>query len=223
MLPAKALSVGMVLFPGFQALDVFGPLDILNLLSRSEPINLSLLSETLEPVSTKPNPAPAFSNCEQSVIPTHTLDSAPPLDVLFIPGGPGTRPPTNTTAAVNFIQATYPTLNTLISVCTGAGLVARAGVLDGKNATTNKMAWAGTTALGPKTHWIAKARWVHDGNVWTTSGITAGIDGTLAWIADAYGEQKAQLLADALEHVRIVDSSEDPFAKLRNISDVPPQ
>ncbi|PVH71381.1 hypothetical protein DL98DRAFT_435278, partial [Cadophora sp. DSE1049] len=63
----------------------------------------------------------------------------------------------------------------------------RAGVLDGKKATMNKWAFYATSALGPKTHWVAKARWVVDGNVWSSSGVSAGIDVTLAWVASLWG------------------------------------
>ena len=84
----------------------------------------------------------------------------------MIPGGLGTRAPgTGLDTTIAFIKARYPTVKYLISVCTGAGVVARAGVLDGKCATTNKLAWATTTPWGPKVKWVAEARWVQDGNV----------------------------------------------------------
>ncbi len=100
------------------------------------------------------------------MLPTHTFETAPPLDVLFVPGGLGTRAPSpllNSTIA--FIKERYPTLQYFITVCTGSGVAARAGVLDGVHATTNKAAWAETTALGPKVRWVAEARWVEDGNI----------------------------------------------------------
>lgn len=222
---SSPLSIGMLLFPGFQALDVFGPLDVINLLARTHPIHLSLLAETLDPVSNRAEGhAPAFSNCEQRLVPTHTLSTAPALDVLIVPGGFGTRsPPNDVSRLVEFIRTTYPSLKSIISVCTGAGLLASAGVLDGKNATTNKNAFGDMVVLGPKTSWVAKARWVRDGNIWTAAGVTAGIDATLAWVADVYGEETAETTANYLEHIWMKDPSDDPFAKLRNIHDVPPQ
>jgi putative intracellular protease/amidase len=149
---------GYVLFPAIEALDVFGPLEALNLLSFSEHMNLTPIAETLEPVSTKVtssavNPLNAIFG--ESVVPTHIFETAPPLDVIIIPGGPGTRAPAPPhppppDSAIAFVKDRYPSLQYLITVCTGAGIAARTGVLDYKHATTNKEAWALATALGPK-------------------------------------------------------------------------
>jgi len=144
---AAPVNFGVILFPGFQALDVFGPLDALNILSQTQKMNLYIIAATLDPVSTK-LPGPKGSDFGQSVVPTDTFETAPPLDVLIVPGGQGTRSPEVSTA-IDFIEATYPTLQYLITICTGSGLAARAGVLDGKRATTNKRAWKETTALRP--------------------------------------------------------------------------
>jgi transcriptional regulator GlxA family with amidase domain len=109
------------------------------------------------------------------------------MEVLMIPGGGGTRS-TYLNNTLAFVAETYPKLRYLITVCTGSGLAAKAGILDGRNATTNKAAWATVTGWGPKVHWKAPARWVVDGNIWTTSGVAAGIDGTLAFVRHVYGE-----------------------------------
>ncbi|KAJ5082938.1 hypothetical protein N7532_011981 [Penicillium argentinense] len=205
-----------VLFPGFEALDAFGPLNCLNDLSRSEPITLAMLSSTLDPVSTKPPMFPA--SLGQTVLPTHTFVDAPELDVLLIPGGLGTRGSAPVVQdAIAFIQKTYPQLKYLITVCTGSGLAARAGVLNGKRATTNKKAWKETTALGPEVNWVARARWVTDGNIWTSSGVSAGIDVTLAWIEEVFGKEKATLIANSNEYTRHEDPDFDPFAELHGL------
>lgn len=213
-------SYGMLLFPAFESLDVFGPLDALQILSGQYNMNLALISATLDPVSTKPHAPsmnPKNSSFSQSVIPTHTLDNAPDLDVLIVPGGLGTRAlDLNTT--IDFIAATYPKLQYLITVCTGARLAARAGVLDGKKATTNKASWAGTIALGPKVQWVARARWVVDGNIWTSSGISAGIDVTLAFVKHLHGDDVVMRLANLMEYERHQDSSWDPFASIFNVT-----
>jgi transcriptional regulator GlxA family with amidase domain len=203
----------VVLFPGFQALDVFGPLDALNTLSRTHDITLAILSSTLDSVTTK---APRFPNAiGQSVVPTHTFTSAPPLDVLLVPGGQGTRGSTpSNEEVISYIREVYPRLKYLITICTGAGLAARAGVLDGKRATTNKRAWAETIAVGPKVEWVSHARWVVDGNIWSSSGVSAGIDVTFAWIGEVWGEEVAQRIADALEYDRHKDPNWDPYAEL---------
>ncbi|GME23340.1 putative dj-1 family protein [Neofusicoccum parvum] len=219
------VNYGMLLFPAFQALDVFGPLDALNILSWNHPMNLALISTTLDPVSTAPSMAAvnvAGSNFSQSVVPTHTLADAPPLDVLLVPGGLGTRAP-DLNATIGFVADVFPSLQYLITICTGAGLAARAGVLDGRNATTNKKSWAATTALRKQVNWIPEARWVVDEEegevkVWSSSGVSAGIDATLAWMGAVYGVETAKEVADGMEYEMWTDSHFDPFAELYNLT-----
>lgn len=222
--PSSSLpkSFGYVLFPEFQALDVFGPLDALNVLSLGqENMTLAILARTLEPVSTQvTNPAFNLHNTKfgQRVLPSHTFIDAPHLDVLIVPGGIGTD--ADVGIEIDFIRRTYPSLQYIISVCTGAGLLARAGLLDGRNATTNKAAWGPTTALGPRVHWITHARWVHDGNLWTSSGVSAGIDVLFAWMEAVFGNATATEVANTLEYERHLNASWDPFAELWNLTQV---
>jgi transcriptional regulator GlxA family with amidase domain len=222
------VNFGMIVFPAFTPLDVFGPLDMLNSFSLQQHMNLSIIAETLDPVTTKlRNHNVAKSNFGQSIVPTHTFADPPTdLDVLFVPGGAGTRavnspyPELRLTELIDYIRDVYPSLKYLVSVCTGAQLVAQAGVLDGRNATTNKNAFVSTAAFGPKTYWVANARWVRDGNVYTSSGVTAGIDATLQFIEDIWGEERANTIADGIEHVRVSDPSDDPFSG--GLVDIPP-
>ncbi|KAJ6149320.1 DJ-1 domain InhA-type [Penicillium samsonianum] len=207
------LRVGVILFPGFQALDVFGPVDCINVLSWSHRVTLALISSTLEAVTTK---SPICANAlGQSVVPTHTFAAAPSLDVLLVPGGLGTRVSSPAIEeAIAYIRNVYPQLGYLITVCTGAGLAARAGVLDRKRATTNKMAWAEITGLAVNVDWVPHARWVVDGNVWSSSGVSAGMDVTLAWIEEVYGSELARKISNSMEYTRHEDASYDPFAEL---------
>lgn len=184
-------------------------------------MDLALISPTLDPVTTKPrSPSmnPKNSSFFQSIVPTHTLETAPPLDVLIIPGGLGTRAP-DLNSTIDWIAKTYPTLKYLITVCTGAGLAAQSGVLDCKRATTNKASWASTIKLGPKVHWVSHARWTVDGNIWTSSGVSAGIDVTFAFIDKVYGSNVAEALAYSMEYERHEDPSWDPFAKHFNVTE----
>lgn len=217
---------GCIIFPGFQALDLFGSLDALNTLSISNKITLHIIAKTLDPVSTQVHDAsvnPASSTFAQSLVPTATFGTIAPdsLDVLIVPGGFGARASDDNDLSeeIAFIKAAYPTLHSLITICTGAGLAARAGVLDGKRATTNKMAWEVTTAVGPRVKWVAHARWVADGNLWTAAGVSAGIDLIFAWIEAVYGGEKATEIANILEYERrgAADGRDDPFAGLYNL------
>lgn len=219
------VNYGVIVYPAFQAIDVFGPLDALNMLSAKFPMNLSIIGKTLDPVSTK---LPAKSNpfkskFSESVVPTHTFSSPPKhLDVLLIPGGLGVTNATDTKPSdiqeiIDYVKVTYPSLQYLITVCTGATIASRAGILDGKNATTNKALWYWAIQQGPEVNWISHARWVVDGNIYTTSGVSAGIDGTFAFIKDIYGEDAAKSVANSLEYQRWLDPSNDPFADLYHI------
>ncbi|CZT12127.1 related to ThiJ/PfpI family protein [Rhynchosporium agropyri] len=214
---------GIILFPGFTSLDIFGPLDALNRLSTQYTINLTLISTTLDPVATekfswrKPLMNSTFG---ESILPTHTFDTAPELDVLIIPGGIGTNAPSPLLDPhVAFIKDRYPSLQYLITTCTGSWLAARAGVLDGKRATSNEAAWADTTMYeSPEARWMAEARWVVDGNIWTSSGVSAGIDVTIAWIGNVFSEKLAVSIANLMEYTRHLDSTDDPFARLYGLT-----
>jgi transcriptional regulator GlxA family with amidase domain len=211
-----------VVFPAFQALDVFGPLDFLNVISFTKKLDLAVIASTLDPVSTSPlvNQTKSGSNFGQSINPTHTFANPPKdLEVLIVPGGLGTRAPAPALQdAIQYINQTYPSLKYIISVCTGASLIARAGVLEGKHATTNKRSWAFSSSFGgPNIHWVPIARWVQDGNVWSTSGIAAGMDGMLGFIEYIYGTEFAQESANTGEYQWHSDPSWDPYSKIWNV------
>lgn len=193
-------------------------MEVLNDLSRNHDMTLSIIAASLEPVSTQWKGTHSIG---QSIVPTHTFADAPKLDVLLIPGGIGgfeTGP-----ATLEFIRRVAATADHVLTVCNGAALAASAGVLDGKRATTNKAYWQHCVAKGPKTSWVAQARWVRDGKFWTSSGVTAGIDSVLAWVAEVFGEQLATDFANSMEFTRAPSSTDDPFASMYNCQDVPVQ
>lgn len=139
-----ATKYAVALFPGFQALDVFGPVDVLNYTSKRQHMELSLLHTSLEPVSTWVEGMPTCIG--QSVSPTHTYDSAPDdIEVLLVPGGFGARSPENVDRVREFVKQRYPKLRYLLTVCTGSAIVAQTGILDGRDATSNKRSfdWVG--------------------------------------------------------------------------------
>lgn len=141
----------------------------------------------------------------------HSSASIPgPLDVLLVPGGGGTRK--DVSHEIGFVKTVYPSLKHLISVCTGSTILARAGVLDNKQATTNKKAWAWATSFGTNVSYVPHARWVQDGNIWTGSGVSAAVDTAFAFVASVYGDDVAQWVADVSEYTRWTNGSYDPFA-----------
>jgi transcriptional regulator GlxA family with amidase domain len=143
-----------------------------------------------------------------------SAESKPTIDVLLVPGGAGTRFPDIIDPVIDFVERAFPSVKYIVSICNGAGVLARAGILDGKRATTNKILWDPTTALRKEVHWVREARWIADGNVWTASGISAGIDVTLAFVRQIYGKDLARSIAREMEYVwdSEDDGTNDPFA-----------
>ena len=235
MTSTKPISYGLLLFPQFEVLDAQGPIETLNVLSQQldhQDIKLGVIAQSLDPVNPgpiPPNKASVQFNGQQHYLPTHTFETAPPLDVLIVPGGRGTnRPKEEIQPMLDFIHNSYfgsngrQPLKYIFSICTGSALLAEAGVLDGQTATSNKKAWERVTPKGPRTHWIARARWVTSGNVWTTSGVSAGIDGMVAMIGSIWGDEMADRVCDVIEYSRVHDSGNDPFAEANGCKDVLP-
>ena len=104
-----------------------------------------------------------------------------------------------------------------MTVCTGTALLAQAGLLDGRRATTNKMFFAWPEGTWPAVHWVREARWVEDGKFWTSSGVSAGIDMALAVVERIAGSQTAELLATATEYDWHRDAGWDPFAHVHGL------
>lgn len=111
-----------------------------------------------------------------TIVASHSFENAPALDVLLVPGGHGNvvLEQHNDTSVEDFVRRRFDQLDYLLSVCTGAMSLAKAGVLDGRRATTNKWAWGEVVKHGDNVTWVPSARWVEDGKVWTSSGVAAG-------------------------------------------------
>jgi putative intracellular protease/amidase len=103
----------------------------------------------------------------------HALTDCPKLDVLVVPGGIGTRREVNNPALLDWLRQRSAEAEVVSSVCTGAALLARAGLLDGRRATTNKLSFAWVVEQGPRVHWVRQARWVEDDRFVTSSGVSA--------------------------------------------------
>ncbi|KAI1381492.1 DJ-1/PfpI family protein [Hypoxylon crocopeplum] len=200
--------------------DLTSVVDSLQVLAQIFPMSLSILSSTLDTVSTEPpsNNSLLDPSFWPGILPSHTFATAPKnIEVLIVPGGPGMISPEVSAPAAEYIRDVYPQLRYLLTICTGAGIAARSGVLDGRRATTNKQSWATITAMGPKTIWVSPARWVVDGNIWSSSGVTAGLDLTYAWIQQIWGEEWAMRVSGMLEYVPHPQDF-DPFAEIFNVT-----
>ena len=152
------------------------------------------------------------SNQGPKTVADYGYADSPRLDYLLVPGGIGAVPLVNDTATLNWLRDQATKTKIVMSVCNGASLLAAAGILDGRPATTNKMAFKDSTAPGPKVNWVKQARWVDDGNVVSSSGVSAGMDMTLAVISRLYGQPLSDWLEQITEYDAHRDPSWDPFA-----------
>ncbi len=203
------MKIGVLLFNQFELLDVFGPLEMLG---HVEDISIELVAQEIGPIKSAQGPC-AYAQTN--------LDSASQYDVLLVPGGIGTREMVNDQPTLDWIAKQAEKARYITSVCTGSALLAKSGVLANKQATTNKMAFHWVVSQGPNTNWITKARWVKDGNIYTSSGVSAGTDMALAFIADIWGESKAREIANLAEYEWNDDSTHDCFAQNMDWNSLP--
>eukprot|EP01119_Soliformovum_irregulare_P006330 TRINITY_DN1822_c0_g1_i1.p1 TRINITY_DN1822_c0_g1~~TRINITY_DN1822_c0_g1_i1.p1 ORF type:complete len:316 (-),score=54.04 TRINITY_DN1822_c0_g1_i1:43-990(-) len=205
-------TIGILLYPGWAVLDVFGPMEFWNMVSNSQNLTLAIIANQVGPVSTL-SPG-RTSGIGEEVVAHYDFETAPPLDILIIPGGTGARAAANDTKIIAFIQARFSQLEYLCALRTGAAIAAKAGVLDGRSATTNKFAWTWATSQGPRVQWIPEARFVQDGNVLTSAGTTAGMDLTYHFVKILYGETLAARSANIMEYAPFTNANWDPFYTL---------
>lgn len=201
-----ARRVGVVLFDGFELLDVCGPLELFGKLP--EMFRVELLSGSVGPVRSAQGPA---------LVTTAAFEAATTPDIVLVPGGIGTRTLVEDSVFIDWLSEWAADAEFVASVCTGAGLLGAAGLLDGYRATTNKRAFDWPRSQAPQVEWVAEARWVQDRNRWTSSGVAAGMDMTLALIAHLHGVEVAQELADAVELEWHTNPTWDPFAALNGL------
>lgn len=198
--------LGVVLFPEFELLDVFGPVEMFGNLKGM--LDVTMVAEKRGPVVSAQGP---------SVVADHGFDDCPPLDLILVPGGMGTRAEIDNPVMLKWLRRRVAEAETAMTVCTGTALFARAGLLDGRRATTNKMLFQWVAEQGPKVQWVKEARWVEDGKFVTASGVSAGMDMALAVISRLNGPEMSQTLAIGTEYEWHQDPSWDPFAKIHGL------
>lgn len=198
-------NLGIVLFEGFELLDVFGPAEAYGSRELDGAFRLLMLAERRGAFISAQGP---------QAMAEYSLSDAPPLDVIMVPGGIGTRREIDNAALMAWLTERAGSAELVTSVCTGAGLLARAGLLDGRRATSNKRAFDWVKSQGPRVNWVHQARWVEDGKFWTSSGVSAGIDMALAIIARICGTTAAEQTATTMEYEWHRESGWDPFAQL---------
>lgn len=201
------IQFGVLMIP-YQTLDVAGPLDILSANSKAMirsmetagipgatgmaekaiDIEFHHINETMDPVAL---------TAGMKVLPTTTCDDCPPLDFLLI-GGPDPLNFCLSDRFAEFIRAHVRAGKGVFTTCTGGLAIAPSGVLDGKNATTNRGALPMARKWNPNVKWTQE-QWVVDGQFWTAGGACAGMDMMANWVIQNYGMDVAKLGFHALD------------------------
>jgi len=195
------LRVGGLLFPQFELLDIYGPLEFFGMLQ--DAVSISMIAQVPGEVTSSQGP---------KGVAEIALAEVADLDVLLVPGGWGTRALVQDDGFLALLRAAAKKAKFVASICTGSALLAKAGILDGKSATSNKRVFDWVTSQGPSINWVRKARWVEDGNIFTSSGVTAGMDMTLGLIERLLGREHSIQVAKGAEYIWNEDKTVDPFA-----------
>ncbi len=196
------MNVDVLLFENFETLDVFGPVEILGRLKDLYSIRFYSLSGGLIGNSH------GVSISTEKLEPEHNNS-----EIVIIPGGPGTRPGVNNALLIDAIREISVSSNYVLTICTGSALLARTGLLDGRKATSNKRAFDWVMTNGGKVNWIKHARWVVDGKYYTSSGVSAGMDMVLGFLADRHRVELARKVAYEIEYNWTEESEDDNFSE----------
>jgi len=191
--------VGILIFPNVEVLDFCGPFEVFSVARLNEerrreepsPFDVILVAEKKEVVT---------ATGGLRVMPDHTLASCPPLEILVVPGGWGTRREIANESLLAWIRERGKQVETLTSVCTGAMLLGGAGLLDGRRATTHWRALDWMRASFPQITVEDQLHVVEDGRILTSAGISAGIDMALRVVTRYYGEAVGRATARHMEY-----------------------
>jgi transcriptional regulator GlxA family with amidase domain len=185
------VKIGILVFPAVEELDFVGPWEMFGMWGLiGSSVRTHLVGQTTEPL-----------RCAKglTVVPEFSFEDCPPLDVLLVPGGQGTREQVDNPVLMTFVKhQAEQHVQTLMSVCTGAFILHRAGLLLGRRATTHWASLNRLRAAGDVN--VVEARWVVDGPVWTSAGVSAGIDMALAYIEQVSGPITAGKVQMAAEY-----------------------
>jgi putative intracellular protease/amidase len=195
--------IDILLFDKFETLDVFGPVEIFGGLPEVFKLNF---------ISAKGGLVTSAQNVRVETD-LYTIENDIER-ILLVPGGYGTREIIHDDKFMNLVENISINSNYIISICTGSALLAKTGILNGKRATSNKRSFNWVTEQGKEVIWVKEARWVKDGNIYTSSGVSAGIDMALGFIEDLFGKEKALEISKRIEYFWNENSNYDPFSRM---------
>ena len=196
-------SVGILIFNGVEVLDFAGPFEVFSR-TRLVPGIESRRNDDSAPFrvfTVAPSADPVTATGGLQVIPHHSFDSAPPIDLLVIPGGFGTRPLLEVQPVLDWIRRTAERAERVTSVCTGSLLLARAGLLKGHRATTHWGALDTLQSLDPTIQVERSLRVVEDGII-SSAGVSAGMDMAFTVVERLCGSAVADETARYIEYPR---------------------
>lgn len=199
-------SVGVLVYPNFELLDLFGPVEMFGWLSSD--FEVTLIGPTRGSIN---------SNMRVAAVADISTSERTDFDILLIPGGWGASIPVDTEALLPWLTDSARKADRVLTVCTGSALLALTGLLDDRAATTNKALFNWVTEKRPAVRWQPQARWVRDGAFYTSSGVSAGMDMALAAIGEMLGLEKAEEVARGCEYQWHRDPNWDPFARLNGL------
>jgi len=191
------MNINCLLFNDFETLDLFGPVEVFGKVGNCSIKYFSINGGTI-------------TNYDNVQIITESIEKIENYDVLLIPGGMGTRVLVNDEAFIEKIKVIAEKSTWCLTVCTGSALLAKTGLLDNREATSNKMAFEWVKSIGKNVKW-KNARWVIDGKYYTSSGVSAGIDMSLGFVCDQFGEEVAGKIAKIIEYEWNNDKENDIF------------
>ncbi|HEV7528981.1 MAG TPA: DJ-1/PfpI family protein [Solirubrobacteraceae bacterium] len=180
------MNTAILLYDGFTALDAIGPYEVL---SRIPGARVTFVAGEAGPVRT--------DNGMLTLIAERSLQEVPAPEIVLVPGGPGEVAARAGGPVLEWLRATHETSTWTTSVCTGSLILAAAGLLDGKRATSHWLALDALADLGAE---AVAERVVFDGKIVTAAGVSAGIDMALALAAKLAGEQVAQAIQLGIEY-----------------------
>ncbi|WP_308637131.1 GNAT family N-acetyltransferase [Paenibacillus silvisoli] len=189
----RARNVAVYVYEQVDLLDVAGPFDVFATSSNwGQDFRVYTVGERKDPVHTV---------SRMTIVPQYDFGDCPAPDILIVPGGLGSRTEMHHTSVTGWIQAAAQKAEMVISVCTGALLLAKAGVLQGLRVTTNRRALdILREALPSDAELIEDVRYVDNGKIILSAGVTAGFDAALHAVARLYGEERAVDTASRLEY-----------------------
>lgn len=191
------ITIGILIFPQVEELDFIGPFEVLSYINKIKPASTKVLL-----IAEQPERVQAFNGLK--VIPDHSLLTCPPLDILVVPGGQGRRMAMQNIHLREFILKQSQHTQYITSVCTGAFLLAEAGLLQGKSATTYHTALTELQAYNTTT--VKEAKVVHDGNIITAAGVSSGLELGFYLIKLIFGTKLAQEVANKIEYSVNIDT-----------------